>query len=465
MATELLGLSQSLGIHLEQEALSELLLAPQPRIVDEILKRHGVATIGRRKQLSLVLEKLRQTSSSLSTTSAAAPRRAEPRPPPPPRSARMPPSGRFDADDSTATPTSLRYVVVHSPCVYVRSEPDTSSERVGIRWPGDELECVGERGDWLQLACGQGWVLRDGGSLGLGQLLRPCAEVCRDSGTVSLASAARPPLLVLATDGLCNRLRVALSFALVARRQNRPLVVVWPINSVCPGGFTEAFEPLDGVSFVEEAPRGVRPQFPPRSHDFHPDVRGGDDELGCYRLLQPTPGVQSRVQQNVAALGSFISLHIRRTDHWGSTATDDDFADFVDAHKSAYPCAYLATDNAVTQAKFCGHAVRGRMFAACRRIEADPSRLRQTSIADAVVDIYTCAAADGPFKGCFTSSFSDTIARLRALSGKAHALDQHTITDAHTQMGVTVHSPGGHAMHSAGSERNTYAGSVAPAMQ
>ena len=86
---------------------------------------------------------------------------------------------------------------------------------------------------------------------------------------------------------------------------------------------------------------------------------------------------------------------------------------------------YLATDNAVTQRRFLEHSSFGARVHTCARIEADATRLRQTDLADAAVDILTCAAASGPFKGTYTSSFSDAILRLRTLAGSARDDDEH----------------------------------------
>ena len=46
-----------------------------------------------------------------------------------------------------------------------------------------------------------------------------------------------------------------------------------------------------------------------------------------------------------------MSLHVRRTDHWGSAVTDDDFRAFV-AREADCGAAYLATDNRRTQERF-----------------------------------------------------------------------------------------------------------------
>ena len=411
-----------------------------------------------------------------------------------------------------------RYVVVHSPLVYIRESRDANSRRLGYKSVGDEVvaERDGEVDGWLKLSGEPGWMLRDGSAMGLGELLKPAPPVpsAGDSALPAAAAAAvvmaatpaaaavaaapaapaapaaaaaaaageaaatalaapspstvlgadgLPPVIVMATDGLCNRLRVTLSYAAFARSRARPLLVVWPIANVCPGEFTEAFAPLAGVVFCEQPPAGLRAAFCPASHNFHPEVRAGGEAActACYAALRPSAAVAARVEANLAALGAdFLSLHVRRTDHWGSTATDNDYAAFIDRHAPAD--VYLATDNAQTQAGFMRSPAHGHRIKALTAIAPDESRLRQTSLADAAVDLFTCAAAGGPFKGCYTSSFSDTIVRLRALAGKAHAADEHVLTDADAQMAVTLHTPGGHLQHSPGQPMESHSARPSP---
>lgn len=344
-----------------------------------------------------------------------------------------------------------RFVVVFRPCVKVRAAPSTSAEVLRHKLAGAEVCCSEEQHGWLKLIGEDGWVLRDGSSLGLGVLLQPLEP--------GASVSTLPPVVVSCTDGLCNRLRVALSFAHVSRRTCRPLIVVWPLLNVCEHRYTDGFEPIPGVTFVDAPPPDApRPQFPPYAHDFHPEVKAAGDETACFRLLRPNAAVRSRVEANVRALAPhFVSLHIRRTDHWGSTCTDDDFEAFVDQHQPS-TAVYLATDNAVTQARFLDSPSRGPRLRACKCIAADPTKLRQTTLEDAAVDLFTCAAASGPFKGTHTSSFSDAILRLRQLGGHAHPHDEHALSDPATQLGVTVLTPGGHREHSAGSAVETYPG-------
>jgi len=84
---------------------------------------------------------------------------------------------------------------------------------------------------------------------------------------------------------------------------------------------------------------------------------------------------------------------------------------------------YLAADNAETQRAFLGrHRGRARVG---REIVARGTKtvLRQTPLSDAVADLFCCVAAD-VFKGSYYSSFSETIAHLRAVSGRTHAEDE-----------------------------------------
>ena len=255
-------------------------------------------------------------------------------------------SGR---ETATAEGSTRRFRVVHKPCVYVRQTASTSAQRLGTKWPGDTVvaEEGASNGDWLKLVGEEGWVLRDGSSIGLGMLLEALPNPPPGGGP--LPSAAEWPLIVMCSDGLCNRLRVVLSYALVAQWEGRPLTIVWPRTKECSHGlFADAFAPLPNVTFVETAPQGVRPAFPPNSHDFHPLVKGTAAEDQCYALLALRPELAATVEACVRQCGPhFASVHIRRTDHWGSEVTDTDFERFV----GNYPRhnVFIATDSRDTQ--------------------------------------------------------------------------------------------------------------------
>lgn len=444
MLTRHAELLESAGENIE---LLSLLAVTDPKGLKEKLKKLGVATIGTRARLTHEL----LTMHTLAPYPAAALSGAA-----------------MDVTDLTVSYASCSsgsssswsssstrrcFVVVHRPCIFVRQCPNVFSAALGQKLYGEDVIVIGEesKSSWLKLANVEGWVLRDGSSLGHGELLRPLPSIPLPF------PGDMPPLVVMATDGLANRLRVVLSFAFIACERSRPLVVYWPTNSVCPGQFMDAFEPLPGVTFVEDmAKLEVRPQFPPPAHDFHPVVkeRGEAACTGCYTWLKPSTSVRSRIDATIEKLGnSFLSMHLRRTDHWGGPDADEAFMAFVDRHVETFKAAFMATDNATTQRKMLAVAQRrGVRMVTANYIEPDAGKLRQTSLEEAAADLFIAARADGPFKGTYSSSFSDTILRLRMLNSECvrRKSDEHTLTDAQFQIGVTLHTPGGHVMHSPG---------------
>merc|ERR1711920_850615 len=72
--------------------------------------------------------------------------------------------------------------VLHKPKIALRAKPSKSAPVVDVAWAGDELVMTGETHEvWLRVAQvswtdvadapSEAWVLRDGTSVGLGQLL------------------------------------------------------------------------------------------------------------------------------------------------------------------------------------------------------------------------------------------------------------------------------------------------------
>ena len=72
--------------------------------------------------------------------------------------------------------SAVSYRAVHAPWVYVRAEPDTQAELLGILHPGHHAAMGGTRGGWLRTAepfarGRHGWALLDGTPLGLKALM------------------------------------------------------------------------------------------------------------------------------------------------------------------------------------------------------------------------------------------------------------------------------------------------------
>lgn len=261
--------------------------------------------------------------------------------------------------------------------------------------------------------------------------------------------------LVCAEAGLCNKLRVVLSY-----RQAVPtgrLLVWWRRGAGCNCSFEDLFQPLPGVTFVSSCPPGCKLvtrhdpaygasddvadglQLVRACYDSHPSVKYSLLEQAMYRQLQLRPELEARVAHNLAKLGgagAFVAVHVRRTDHVevfgepGPAGSDDAFMRFVDSRPESEPI-FVATDNPATQAMFVArYGARVRQLT----LMADQAALggdgcdgagRHTSVAEAVVDLYTCVRASC-FKGTPLSSFSDTVELLRRADGRSDG-DEHVV--------------------------------------
>jgi hypothetical protein len=134
---------------------------------------------------------------------------------------------------------------------------------------------------------------------------------------------------------------------------------------------------------------------------------------GYYSLLKPIESIQKEIDSTKLILGNqYIACHIRRTDalthDWykNHTISDDDYIKFIDQYPKELKI-YIATDCINTQQKFIDIYGDRMVY---KKIEKT-TELRQTSLQDAVKDMYVCAGAKY-FMRSF-GSFSDTIVHLR----------------------------------------------------
>ena len=211
-------------------------------------------------------------------------------------------------------------------------------------------------------------------------------------------------LIVIPTGGLGNYLRVIFSYLCKAREQGKSLIVYWQRTSQCNGLYRDLFKPVKDLTVVYRRPKG-KVTYKGCSPCCFTNT--------MYDELQPLPKIEEQIKAKVDSFGSYIALHIRRTDHVQlvkkkSTYTPDStFYNFVEQ----YPChnIYLATDNALTQEQFVQrYGNRVKWYQPIK----DSTNLRQTSLQHAVIDIFIAVHADA-FKGTNYSSFSDTIDRIR----------------------------------------------------
>lgn len=221
--------------------------------------------------------------------------------------------------------------------------------------------------------------------------------------------------IIMPEGGLCNMLRVVFSWYAKAKKEGRELIVCWAISDACPGFFLDYFEPITGIRFI----KGYNPNA---KYDYQGcGVLEEFNHPNMYAALNPKPFIKARIDANIGELknssAGFIAIHVRRTDHIRDAiannkfTSDATFFQFLDKQSSATNI-YLATDNLRTQELY-----KARYDGRIKAIKWITTRnsLRQTNLEDAVVDIYTCAAANA-FLGSGWSSFSDLINDLRMIS-------------------------------------------------
>jgi len=219
----------------------------------------------------------------------------------------------------------------------------------------------------------------------------------------------RQYMVIHPDGGLCNRLRVVFSYVHIARKTNRHMVVVWVKNEECGGLFTEYFQPIPDVTFVESTHLSVDYE----GGTIHPNYNENTDCIYSDLILLPT--IAREIQKRKAILGEYIAVHVRRTDHTSlansaeSFTTDEEFVRFLGTHEGNM---YIATDNKQTFSQFrtqFGNRIRIPYPNTFR------DRLRETSLRDSIIDLYMCVHAK-EFKGSGYSSFSKLIELLRKCS-------------------------------------------------
>lgn len=78
----------------------------------------------------------------------------------------------------------VEYRVVHQPAVRVRSAPSTDARVVAVVRAGKRVRALRKVGEWVQTDAG--WLLTNGDSLGLGQLLAPTVVDCSGRSAATL---------------------------------------------------------------------------------------------------------------------------------------------------------------------------------------------------------------------------------------------------------------------------------------
>lgn len=196
--------------------------------------------------------------------------------------------------------------------------------------------------------------------------------------------------------GLCNRLRVILS-ALAESDGN--IWVIWDKSEeICAAHFLDVFEPIPKVTFINKG-KGLRTCHALNAKWQHKSAA----------LLRPLPEIKEKIKNVQQSLGTdYIALHVRRTDFSDrlDSQSYEMYYSLIDKSPQTINI-YLATDNNDTlntfEQKYPGRIYNSSLF--------NHKLKRQTSLRDAVIDMFICADAT-IFQGTKGSSFSEMIISL-----------------------------------------------------
>jgi hypothetical protein len=208
-------------------------------------------------------------------------------------------------------------------------------------------------------------------------------------------------IVIKPEGGLCNYLRVIFSYFNIAKQLNKKLVVIWIKTEACPGYFLDYFEPIHNIAFIYN-----------NNHNFKINYIGfsvHNDFPPSYNELKLRPNIMSIINNKINILGNYIAVHIRRTDHIQSAiinncySNDEQFINYININIKDNNL-YIATDNINTYNLFKNKYNDKLKF----NYHNSSNRLRQTSLQDAIIDLYMCVYAKD-FMGSGWSSFSDLI--------------------------------------------------------
>jgi hypothetical protein len=236
--------------------------------------------------------------------------------------------------------------------------------------------------------------------------------------TTIITNQSKNYITIGALAGLNNRIQVLLSYLYLARLHDKKLRIVWIIDDECPSRFDSLFYPIDDVTIIyEEIDESL---YDHKNWNIH---NNDYIKANYYSLLHPIITIQSDINNMKQLLSydnkNYIACHIRRTDaikhHWYGKhiKQDEEYINFI--NNCPKNCnIYIATDCKLTQEKFIkiyGDRLKYKPI-------LDTKKLRQTSLRDAVKDMYVCAGAKYFMRSI--GSFSDTIEYIRNINNEGY---------------------------------------------
>ena len=221
-----------------------------------------------------------------------------------------------------------------------------------------------------------------------------------------------PYITVYANYGLNNKLQVLLSYLYKANKEGKKLKVYWIKIIDCNETFDNLFKPINNVTIISVIDTD--------KYDYQTCNEDNTDYIDAnyYALLKPIDSIQLDIDNTKNLLtqynNKYIACHLRRTDGWNHYTyvkdrhTDEEYIEFIDQYPKELKI-YIATDCRNIQQKFIDIYGDRLIY---KKIEENDN-LRQTSLQDAVKDMYVCAGATYFMRS--PGTFSNTIEHLRKL--------------------------------------------------
>lgn len=193
----------------------------------------------------------------------------------------------------------------------------------------------------------------------------------------------------------------------------------WTPSWACDGFFLDYFEPLEGVTFHpgQNTSTSLLSLLSNIVYKIHPDYIHDRNLLKDLKLNDQMEREMADLWDSIGSPSEMVAIHVRRTDHTELAkknqcfTTDEEFFQFVERYPDKK--IYLATDNSKTQEMFVDRYGKDRVVYNMPILAVgDDPKIRQTSIKDAVIDLFACARALH-FMGSGYSSFSSIIHKLK----------------------------------------------------
>jgi len=215
---------------------------------------------------------------------------------------------------------------------------------------------------------------------------------------------------ILLRNGLANRLRTIAGYIYVSLKTGREFIFHWDIKNIdCNGNFNDIFNPIDGIKIIDCARDSNINYYLVgqntianilEKEEIKANVKDVENEV--YRLFIPKEHVAREIDSFplIAA-----AIHVRRTDHVELAKSkskyieNEQFIKFIENHAQVF----LATDDYETQQFFMKFE-----NIIIRRPILPNNNFRQTSLEDAVIDVFIAARSEH-FMGTEYSSYSQLI--------------------------------------------------------